>query len=78
MGTPGGETGFISEGVTFSPWLHKPGDGWWTHPYWLATGEVEATDYNSAWRLFMKSLVQIVSRVALISSAIRNILHSQF
>ena len=67
VGTGGTETGFISEGLTFSPWVGLSGDGWWTHPYWLAAGEVEASDYVSAWRLFLKSLVRVVSRIALVS-----------
>lgn len=60
-------TGFTSEQVSFSPWLQEPSDYWGTHPYWLATFEVDATDYVSAWRLFLKSLVPLVSRIALVS-----------
>ena len=61
------KTGFTSEQVSFSPWLQEPSDDWGTHPYWLATFEVDATDYISAWRLFLKNLVPLVSRIALVS-----------
>jgi hypothetical protein len=57
--------GFTAEGIRFSPWLRN-GEVDWRSQYWLATYEVEANDYMSAWREFLKSLVPVVSRVALI------------
>jgi hypothetical protein len=61
------KTGFTSEQVRFSSWLQEPSDDWGTHSYWLATFEVDTTDYVSAWRLFLKSLVPLVSQIALVS-----------
>jgi hypothetical protein len=58
--------GFTAEGIRLSPWLRN-GEVAWRSPYWLATYEVEANDYMSAWRQFVKSLVPLVSRVALVS-----------
>ena len=60
-------TAFTAEGVTFSSWLVDESDEWLTHPYWLATTEIEANDYMAAWRLFIKRLLRIVPRMALVS-----------
>jgi hypothetical protein len=58
---------FTVEEVTFSNWQMNEGEGYWTHPYWLAATEIEAASYLEAWRLFIKQLVRVVPRMALIS-----------
>lgn len=65
--TNAGSSQFIVEGVNFSPWMVKPSDGYWTHPYWLAFADIEATDWKAAWRQFSKVLAKVVSRIAVIN-----------
>ena len=65
--TEAGRFGFSVEDVTFSNWQIGDDDGYWTHHYWLATSEIEADDYKTAWQLFRKSLVRIVSPMTLVS-----------
>lgn len=62
-----GVTGFTAEGVQFSPWQVMPGDGWWTHEYWIATGEIDANDFRKAGQLFWEKLARIVPRISLVS-----------
>lgn len=62
-----GVTGFSAEGVQFSSWPAEPPGGWWTHPYWLATTEVEADDFRQAWSIFWKKLETLVPKIALVS-----------
>jgi hypothetical protein len=61
------QTGFTTEEVSFSSWQREPGDDWMTHQYWLASTDIEANDYIAAWRLFIKDLVRIVPKMALVS-----------
>ena len=65
--TETGRFGFSVEDIKFSNWQIGDDDGYWTHHYWLATSEIEARDYGTAWQLFRKSLVRIVSRMTLVS-----------
>lgn len=58
---------FTVEGVTLSPWQVDPSDGWWTHQYWTASGEIDATDFKNAWRLFWNKLARIVPIISLVS-----------
>ena len=58
---------FTAEDVTFSFWQVKPNDGYWTHLYWLASYDVEANDFRSARQEFVKRLVRLVPRIAVVS-----------
>jgi hypothetical protein len=62
-----GVTGFSAEGVQFSSWPTEPPGGWWTHPYWLATAEIEADHYVQAWNNFWGRLSGLVPRIVLVS-----------
>lgn len=62
-----GVTGYSAEGVQFSPWKIDPSDGYWTHHYWIAKGEIDANDFRNAWRLFWSKLARIVPRISLVS-----------
>lgn len=58
---------FTVEDVTLSSWQVDPSDGWWSHQYWLATGEIDSNNYRNAWRLFWSKLARIVPKISLVS-----------
>lgn len=60
---PEGQSGFIIEGVSLSPWCVSDGDEYRTHPYWLAKWETDATNRWDAWWLFWDKLAIIVPRI---------------
>lgn len=62
-----GVTGFSADDVAFSPWHVDQHDGWWTNQYWLATAEIEASNYREAWGIFWMRLARLVPRIALVS-----------
>ena len=70
-----GQSGFIAEGVSLSPWRVNGGDECRTHPYWLATWETEAKNRWEAWRLFWDKLAVIVPRIALVSQCYIDYIH---
>lgn len=53
---------FTAEGVTFTPWQE-----WWTHPYWLATSDIEADNFKGSWEAFQKCLSRLVPRISVVS-----------
>lgn len=73
--TETGSFGFSVDDVTFSSWQVGKHDGYWTHDYWLATSELEAADYGTAWHLFTKSLVRIASPMTLVSQCYTEFLY---
>ena len=58
---------FTVDGVTLTSWRVDPSDGYWTHHYWLASGEINALDFNNAWQLFWNKLARIIPRISLVS-----------
>ena len=58
---------FTVDGVTLTSWRVDPSDGYWTHPYWIASGEINAPDFNNAWQLFWRKLARIIPRISLVS-----------
>jgi hypothetical protein len=63
----GGAPTFTAEGVTFTPW-----QDWWTHPYWLATSDIEENDFRAAWQAFNKILARVVPRISVVSQCYTN------
>lgn len=57
---------FTVKDVTFSQWPASPANPR-EHQYWLATTEIEADYYLTAWRNFRTTLVRIVPRIAVVS-----------
>lgn len=51
--------------IKFVHWEFNPRDGW-MHNYWLATGNIEASSLDEAFKLHSEKLARIVPRVALI------------
>jgi hypothetical protein len=51
--------------IMFVHWEFNPRDGW-MHNYWLATGNIEASSLDEAFKLHSEKLARIVPRVALI------------
>lgn len=62
-----GVTGFPADDVVFSPWQVDQHDDWWTNQYWLATTEIEASNYREAWNIFWNRLARLVPRMTLVS-----------
>lgn len=58
---------FTADDVIFSLWRVKPNDGYWTHPYWLASWDVEANDFRAAWQEFANRLDRLIPRIAVVS-----------
>jgi|CXWL01.1.fsa_nt_gi hypothetical protein len=56
---------FDAEGINFSEWDLSLRDGW-TQKGWIARGEVDAPDFDQAYREFRGKLVRIIPRIALI------------
>jgi len=57
---------FTIEDVTFSQWP-AGGPNPWEHQYWLASADVEAADYITAWRMLRTKLIRLVPRIAVVS-----------
>jgi len=51
--------------IKFVHWEFNPRDGW-MHNYWLATGNIDASSLDEAFKLHREKLARIVPRVALI------------
>ncbi len=65
QGTP---PGFVAEGITFSHWDFNYIEGW-KYDFWLAEGEIDASNAADAINQFRKSLERVVVRVALIGQS---------
>ena len=50
---------FTVDGVTLTSWRVDPSDGYWTHHYWLVSGEINASNFKNAWQLFWNKLARI-------------------
>ena len=61
------EFGFTCNEIELSPWQENPEQGYWTHRYWLARLNIEASNSKEAsWKLW-ECLAKITSRVCLLS-----------
>ena len=58
---------FTAEGVTFSSWQRQPSMGMWTNMYWVATAEIDASNYREAWQLFWDKLSKSIPRICIVS-----------
>ncbi|MEK6671523.1 MAG: hypothetical protein AABY48_06735, partial [Nitrospirota bacterium] len=58
---------FTVDGLILTSWRVDPSDGYWTHQYWIASGEINAPDFNNAWQLFWSKLARIIPRISLVS-----------
>ncbi|MCX5725430.1 MAG: hypothetical protein NTX84_13130 [Nitrospirae bacterium] len=65
-GTSASRYAFTVEDVTFSQWP-AGGTNPWEHQYWLATADIKAADYMTAWRILRSKLIRFVPRIALVS-----------
>mgnify|MGYP001570361036 CR=1 FL=1 len=65
-GTSAGRYAFTAEGATFSQWPAGAPNPW-EHQYWLATANIEAADYMTAWRTLRNKLIRLVPRIAVVS-----------
>ena len=62
-----GVPSFTAEDVIFSPWRVKPDDVYGTHPYWLASCDVEANDFKAAWKEIANRLDRLIPGIAVVS-----------
>ena len=69
---------FTAEGVTFSSWQRQPSMGMWTNMYWVATAEIDASNYREACNCFGINYRRAFPEFVLSANAIRNISVSRF
>ena len=61
------ELGLTCNEIELFPWQENPEQGYWTHQYWLARLNIEASNSKEASREFWEYLAKITSRVCLLS-----------